>query len=176
MYLFTRVKDFFVSIFYGVKNLIYWFKPIWRDRNYDYVFITRMLEHKLKKVAERHRNFGDIYIADRIELYIRLLDKGYHNSYEDNLINKLEELYGDLFATLSEEEFNYLLQQHKIDKNIKSFDDYLKSKSYTDKEIKNMLELKEIMERQYEIMLCKTKRASELFWKGFTKDVHKFWY
>ena len=32
----------------GVKNLIYWFPIIWKDRNYDHAFIEYMLEHKLK--------------------------------------------------------------------------------------------------------------------------------
>jgi len=33
---------------HGVKNLIYWFPVIWKDRNWDSSFIFEILSHKLK--------------------------------------------------------------------------------------------------------------------------------
>jgi hypothetical protein len=49
-----RTRNFFGSI----KNLIYWFKIIWNDRDWDWTFIYIILEHKLRAVAANERDFG----------------------------------------------------------------------------------------------------------------------
>jgi len=36
----------------GVKNLIYWFPVIWKDRNWDTHFIYEVMKHKLKAQAK----------------------------------------------------------------------------------------------------------------------------
>jgi hypothetical protein len=36
----------------GIKNLIYWFPTIWKDRNYCHTFIYEVLKHKLKAQAK----------------------------------------------------------------------------------------------------------------------------
>lgn len=41
----------------GIKNLIYWFPIIWKDRNWDDHYIFEVLKHKLKAQAK--------YIGDR---------------------------------------------------------------------------------------------------------------
>ena len=41
----------------GVKNIIYWFPIIWKDRNWDSHYIFEILQHKLKAQAK--------YIGDR---------------------------------------------------------------------------------------------------------------
>lgn len=41
----------------GVKNLIYWFPVIWKDRNWDTYFIYEVMKHKLKAQAQ--------YIGDK---------------------------------------------------------------------------------------------------------------
>ena len=41
----------------GVKNIIYWFPIIWKDRNWDSGYIFDILKHKLKAQAK--------YIGDR---------------------------------------------------------------------------------------------------------------
>ena len=44
----------------GIKNLIYWFPIIWKDRDYDHAFIEYMLEHKYKAMYKR---FNDPYLT-----------------------------------------------------------------------------------------------------------------
>lgn len=34
----------------GIKNIIYWFPIIWKDKNYDYAFMDYILLHKMKKM------------------------------------------------------------------------------------------------------------------------------
>ena len=36
------------NIIQGIKNLLYWFPIIWKDRNFDEHFIYEILKHKLK--------------------------------------------------------------------------------------------------------------------------------
>lgn len=36
------------NIIQGIKNLLYWFPVIWKDRNFDPHFIYEILKHKLK--------------------------------------------------------------------------------------------------------------------------------
>ena len=46
----------------GIKNLIYWFPIIWKDRNYDHAFIEYMLEHKLKAMYKRFSDPNATYV------------------------------------------------------------------------------------------------------------------
>lgn len=40
------------DILYGIKNLIRWFPIIWRDRDWDWVFLAEMMEYKLRRMSE----------------------------------------------------------------------------------------------------------------------------
>ena len=46
----------------GVKNLIYWFPIIWKDRDYDHAFIEYMLEHKYKVMYKRFNDPNLTYV------------------------------------------------------------------------------------------------------------------
>ena len=39
---------------YGLKNLVFYFKTIWQDRPWDYLFILKLLDKKLEQI-ELHR-------------------------------------------------------------------------------------------------------------------------
>ena len=71
---------------YGLENIFYWFKIIWKDRSWDHDFIFVILKHKLKKQAEDLRKYsqhvGAEYYAERIELCVRLIEKIESNFYE----------------------------------------------------------------------------------------------
>ena len=46
----------------GIKNLIYWFPIIWKDRDYDHAFIEYMLEHKYKAMYKRFSDPNATYV------------------------------------------------------------------------------------------------------------------
>ena len=46
----------------GIKNLIYWFPIIWKDRDYDHAFIEYMLEHKYKAMYKRFSDPSSTYV------------------------------------------------------------------------------------------------------------------
>ncbi len=63
----------------GIKNIIYWFPIIWKDRNWDHGYIFTILRHKLishneciSKYNLHERSQQD---ARRITLCIKLIDK-----------------------------------------------------------------------------------------------------
>jgi len=40
------------NIINGISNLIYWFKIIWKDRDWDYSFLLTILKHKLESMED----------------------------------------------------------------------------------------------------------------------------
>jgi len=71
----------------GIKNLIYWFKTIWFDRDYDQDFIYKNLKDKLRKVSKYLKKYGQSVVnnvtVQRIETCIRLIDKMLTYYYEE---------------------------------------------------------------------------------------------
>ena len=69
----------------GIKNLIYWFPIIWKDRSYDHYYIYEILKHKIKKQAEyiRDRDFHAMAKRDSeiMMLVTRLIDKCNNGDY-----------------------------------------------------------------------------------------------
>ena len=68
----------------GVKNLIYWFPIIWKDRNWDDHYIFEILQHKLKAQAK--------YIGDR-DFHTRAQLDAKRMRLCVKLINKVQEEY-----------------------------------------------------------------------------------
>lgn len=56
------MKHFLRDIIQGTKNLIYWLPIIWKDRDWDYIYIERMLEHKLQRVYNKFSDPNGTYI------------------------------------------------------------------------------------------------------------------
>jgi len=75
----------------GVKNLIYWFPIIWKDRNWDSHYIFEILKHKLTAqsnyIAEQNRHVNAQTDARDMRLCVelmKLVDDGfYEGEYAD---------------------------------------------------------------------------------------------
>lgn len=63
----------------GIKNIVYWFPVIWKDRNWDKDFIYIMLQHKLKAqaayIGKRDRHTRALQDARRMMLCVNLIQK-----------------------------------------------------------------------------------------------------
>lgn len=63
----------------GISNLIGWIPTIWKDRQYDHVFIYEILKKKLELTEKYIRIYGShensLNDANRIKLCIKLLDR-----------------------------------------------------------------------------------------------------
>lgn len=91
------------KFFKSVKNLIYWFPIIWKDRDYDYEYLLFILSHKLKSMEELHRYHGNgtgsENIANEILETRVLVDKISHCDYRSELFSsntKMLNLYDNL--------------------------------------------------------------------------------
>lgn len=67
------------NIKYGFKNIRYWLPVIWKDRNWDDVFIFIILKHKLqsqvKYIGDRDFHAGAKRSAEVMMTCVRLIDK-----------------------------------------------------------------------------------------------------
>jgi hypothetical protein len=50
--------------YYGVRNLWRWFPVIWRDRDWDHMWLAAIVAHKLRLMADMHENHGCLAKAD----------------------------------------------------------------------------------------------------------------
>ena len=79
------------NIMEGIKNIIYWFPIIWKDRNWDQSFIYEVLKHKLKAQANyiesKDRHTRAKQDARRMRLCASLIqicqDDTYNTEYMD---------------------------------------------------------------------------------------------
>lgn len=74
------------SFFYGLGNLRRWLPLIWRDRDWDWVFLAQVMEFKLRRMAH-HENFFGHHVGSKLdarrqlicaELLKRLMDDDYY--------------------------------------------------------------------------------------------------
>jgi hypothetical protein len=67
------------TIFKGIRNLIYWFKVIWNDRDYDSHYIFEVLKHKLKSqskyIAEKDYHERAQTDARNMRICVSLIEK-----------------------------------------------------------------------------------------------------
>jgi len=70
----------------GIKNIIYWFPIIWKDRHWDHDYIFRILQHKLKAqskyIGSNDRHTRAQYDAQRMNLCVNLMQKLQDSFYD----------------------------------------------------------------------------------------------
>jgi hypothetical protein len=88
----------YYNLINGIKNLIYYFPAVWKDRDYDWLYIFLILEAKLKKHLKRLEN-NQFYVGqEKDEKIIKICIELLHRISEENYmfvknVNKLENLY-----------------------------------------------------------------------------------
>ena len=58
MRIFTAINDFFRNVRYGIWNIIQWTPIIWRDRDWDWYYLSRIMEFKLRKMNKAFVKYG----------------------------------------------------------------------------------------------------------------------
>ena len=74
-----------ITIYQGIKNIIYWTPTIWKDRDWDQHYIYEVLKVKLEKQSAYFRK-SDIAVndgrnADRMQLAARLIERCQDDTY-----------------------------------------------------------------------------------------------
>jgi len=79
-------KYYHIYFIQGIKNIIYWFPIIWKDRNYDQKYIFDILKHKLKSqskyIFDRDKLIRSKLNSKRMMLCVSLIDKIQDEFYE----------------------------------------------------------------------------------------------
>ena len=109
----------------GVKNLIYWFPIIWKDRNWDSHYIFEIMKHKLSGQADYigRRDFHTRAQEDakRMRLCVKLMglvqDEFYSSEYSD--YHKTKHWFEDI-----DEKLGYSSWESRLLEE--NFDDYFK--------------------------------------------------
>lgn len=92
----ATIRDICAGIYYVFK----WLPVIWKDRQWDYVFILIILRHKLKMMRDFF-NEDAIYVgADKdakdMDLCIKLMNRLIEDDYLMNLFKYHDEKWGEL--------------------------------------------------------------------------------
>lgn len=75
---------FLRSISTGVANLIRWAPIIWADRDWDWCFLARLMEKKLRRMASHFEQYGHHVNADRDAHRMRICAALLRRMREDN--------------------------------------------------------------------------------------------
>lgn len=103
-----RIVRFYKNIKTGIKNLIKWLPIIWRDRDWDHLFLTELLEAKIKFMR---KSFADnqnyvgwedaVKSMDEALKYLALINRP--DYYGRNSDIQQEVLRRELFVLLEKE-------------------------------------------------------------------------
>ena len=167
----------------GIKNLIYWFPIIWRDRDWDSSYIFDIMKHKLSGQANyigaRDRHTGSQQDARRMRICIKLMglvqDGFYSSEYSDYHKTKhwFEPVPGDKKLLSCE---SRLLQEN--------FDDYFKKYSLVYRRVLNgegvfSLEGVDDVDRRQRIAMnighINHARARKLLFSIIEQNIERWW-
>jgi hypothetical protein len=164
----------------GVKNLIYWFPIIWKDRNWDSHYIFEIMKHKLSAQAD-YIGGRDLHTraqldAKRMRLCVKLMslvqDEFYSSEYSD--YHKTKHWFEPIpETTLSSWESRTLEE---------NFDDYFKKYPLIYKRVLNGEGIfgREGRENDKQIIAMNIgyinhDRARKLLFKIMEENVEKWW-
>ncbi len=92
-----RVFDDFTE---GAKNLFHWFLIIWCDRQWDHLYLTKILHHKLERM-EKYFQAGKFYEnqekdAENMKICVDALKRIMDDNYDDIAFAEHDKKWGKL--------------------------------------------------------------------------------
>jgi hypothetical protein len=166
----------------GIKNLIYWFPIIWKDRSYDHYYIYEILKHKIKKQAEYigGRDFHTMSKRDSeiMMLVTRLIDKCNNGDYGLEYMNYHKSEYN--FLDIEDKPDYKKLDVKLLSEN---FDNYFKKyprqyKLVQSREIRRYNRDFSEMDKQtiaMEIAHENQNRCRKLLFKLLERNIERWW-
>jgi len=167
-------KDFY----YGIKNLIRWFKIIWKDRDYDHRYIFDILKIKLKHqayyIGEKNRHVSAKRDAQLMMTCVRLIDKIQSEFYAHEYMNYHHCEY--LWIPLEDNKDYSTL---KINEIWEKFDDYFKKYKHAYKEVtkheKFILENNSKINIAINIGHYMENKANRILFDILENHIHNWW-
>ena len=165
----------------GIKNVIYWFPIIWKDRNYDYNYIYDVLIHKLKSqsnyIRSKNRFLSSEQSVRRMNICISLIKKIQNDYYGTEYVDYFKE--EQWFEEIENSE--YLSYESKgISEN---FDDYINKYPLIHRQVLNGKGPFKIEGSGYDlkktismnIAHINSKRAHKLLFKILEENIERWW-
>lgn len=131
---------------YNYKKLFKWIPVIWNDREWDYIFFLDIIKFKLKKDSSFYENNGvsvnSKKVAKQMKLCIALIDRIKNDDYCSDMLDKIDEKYGEFITVPSDKPDCFILTRNKFDENDE------KQKENYRKDIKKMVEHSDYLRKQ----------------------------
>jgi hypothetical protein len=97
--MFYKIKQWPRQIRQGIKSLWIWFPVIWKDRQWDHIYIYQVFRHKLHLTEQLIRYHGHhlnhIQDADKIKKCVLLLDRLIEDEYHENVFKPHYKKWGE---------------------------------------------------------------------------------
>ena len=100
----------------GFKNLFTWFPIIWKDRNWDYIFILRIILFKLQLIEKCLKRKQEL---KKLHVCILLLQRLTKDEYETKLFDLHEKKWGKTKFTIQPTTLNVTYEQAITEKDKK---------------------------------------------------------
>ena len=163
-FLYNKIKIPIMVFIESIESILFWFPIIWKDRDWDSIYLLKLIEIKIRKMRKYFIESGvaihskkEIRAMVIAETIVKRLKK---EGYDKYLSKKHDEKWGKLEVFLA-----------PCEKNLSSYSVY-RGKIFTDKDRKQEYkENKQIMEHE-EYM---TNQDLELLGKTFKKHLKKWW-
>ncbi len=167
----------------GVKNIIYWFPVIWKDRNWDDHYIFDILKHKLKAQAKyiggNDRHTRAQLDAKRMRLCVKLIEK---IQEEDYAMEYMDYHKDRVWLTPCEDKPEYRQYNSEIVKD--NFDEFFKKYPLVYKKVMNgegpftldgrdENEIRKIVAMN--ISYINQERAFDFLFKILKQDIRGWW-
>ena len=85
------------SISNGIRNLVYWLPVIWRDRPWDYVYLLRIMRHKVAQMSESTKDWLSVdaeEIKVEMDQVVGILTDLIETTHEDKAYAQHEAIFG----------------------------------------------------------------------------------
>lgn len=92
-----RISDNWADLDNGVRALIYWFPVIWHDRPWDYVFLLRIMRHKIAQMSASTKDWLHIDVEDikaEMDQVVGILDDLIETTHEEKAAEQHEAIFG----------------------------------------------------------------------------------
>lgn len=165
----------------GIKNIIYWFPIIWKDRNWDHSYIYIMLQHKLKAQAKyigsKDRHTRAQQDAKRMTICVNLIQKLQDDFYGLEYTDYAEDLHW--FETINDGTGNSTWEHENV---WEKYDDYFAKYPLIYKKVmagEGVFPLKGREDDKQVIAMniahLNEARAHKLLFKIIEQDINSWW-
>lgn len=175
----------------GVKNLWRWLPIIWKDRDWDHVYIYRIIEAKLEFQANYISKFGNHVEADRdaerMRLVVKLMKRQEEDFYTSEYLDYCESKLSfkevpkdnDIYETVKDETLYEMISEELYE----NFDDYFKKyprqyKRVMAGELDKFNRDNEEIEKKViamEIAYANQERCKKLIFKIMSDHIERWW-